>query len=136
VAEARSGYPWDLAAIAALADGLELDPSVTYLIGENGSGDSTLLEAVAVAAGMNPEGGSSNFAFSTRVRTPGCNGAIPLTRGVRRPKTDFFLRAESLLNAATYLERLNEYRSTAIRCGPAAAPRCMINHTARRFSRR
>jgi predicted ATPase len=60
------GYPWELPAIAALADGLALHRKVTYLIGDNGSGKSTLLEAMAVAAAMNAEGGSSNFAFSTR----------------------------------------------------------------------
>ena len=108
VVETRSGYPWGLPLIAALADGLELHPSVTYLIGENGSGKSTLLEAIAVAAGMNPEGGSSNFSFSTRDSHSGLHAAIRLTRGVRRPKTDFFLRAESLFNAASYLERLAE----------------------------
>jgi predicted ATPase len=109
VAEIRSGYPWELPVIAALAAGLELHPSVTYLIGENGSGKSTLLEAIAVAAGMNPEGGSSNFSFSTRDSHSGLHAAIRLTRGVRRPRTDFFLRAESLFNAASYLERLAEY---------------------------
>jgi predicted ATPase len=62
----RSGYPWDLPATGALADGLPVHPKVTYLIGENGSGKSTLLEAVAVEAGMNAEGGSSGFACSTR----------------------------------------------------------------------
>ena len=62
----RSGYPWTLPAIAPLTAGLQPHPSVTYLIGENGSGKSTLLEAIAVAAGMNPEGGSSSFAFATR----------------------------------------------------------------------
>ncbi len=102
----RVGYPWDLPAVGALAEGLRLHRSVTYLIGENGSGKSTLLEAIAVAAGMNPEGGSSNFAFSTRDSHSGLAAAIQLIRGVRRPKTDFFLRAESLFTAATYLEEL------------------------------
>jgi predicted ATPase len=106
--ESRSGYPWELPAIAALADGIALDPRVTYLIGENGSGKSTLLEAVAVAAGMNPEGGSSNFAFSTRDSHSELSDAVRLSRGGRRPKTDFFLRAESLFTAATYLEQLAE----------------------------
>lgn len=104
--EQRDGYPWDLPAIEALANGLALDPRVTYLIGENGSGKSTLLEAIAVAAGMNAEGGSSNFAFSTRDSHSGLWQAISLVRGIRRPKTDFFLRAESLFTAATYLEQL------------------------------
>lgn len=33
---------------------------------------------------------------------------IRLVRGLRRPKTDFFLRAESLFTAATYLEQLDD----------------------------
>jgi predicted ATPase len=79
---------------------------VTYLIGENGSGKSTLLEAIAVAAGLNAEGGSSNFAFATRDSHSELWRRIRLIRGARRPKTDFFLRAESLFTAATYLEEL------------------------------
>ena len=51
--EGRVGHPWDLPAIARLAEGLELHPKVTYLIGENGSGKSSLLSAIAMAAGMN-----------------------------------------------------------------------------------
>ena len=104
----RNGYPWTLPAIAPLAGGLALHPSVTYLIGENGSGKSTLLEAIAVAAGMNPEGGSSSFAFATRASHSELSSAIRLVRGGRRPRTDFFLRAESLFNAATYLETLRD----------------------------
>lgn len=103
----RRGYPWALPALAALAgDGLALDPRVTFLAGENGSGKSTLLEAIAVAAGINPEGGSSNFAFATRESHSALGDAVRLVRGVRRPRTDFFLRAESLFTAATYLEGL------------------------------
>ena len=104
----RSGYPWTLPAIVPLSAGLALHPSVTYLIGENGSGKSTLLEAIAVAAGMNPEGGSSSFAFATRASHSALSSAIRLVRGGRRPRTDFFLRAESLFNAATYLEQLRD----------------------------
>ncbi len=54
----------------------------------------------------NPEGGSSNFAFATRDSHSELGAAIQLVRGIRRPKTDFFLRAESLFTAATYLEEL------------------------------
>ena len=90
---------------------MALHPKVTYLIGENGSGKSTLLEAIAVAAGMNPEGGSSNFAFSTRESHSPLADAIRLVRGSRRPRNDFFLRAESLFTAATYLDGLDDQRS-------------------------
>jgi predicted ATPase len=92
-----------------LVDEIRLHPRVTYLIGENGSGKSTLLEAVAVAAGMNAEGGSSNFNFSTRESHSDLWSAMRLVRGVHRPATDFFLRAESLYTAATYLEGLGPH---------------------------
>jgi predicted ATPase len=117
--EQRVGHPWDLPALADLADGVELHPKVTYLVGENGSGKSTLLAAIALAAGMSAEGGSSNFAFprdgaaaepyalSQRALQMGLGEALQLVRGSRRPKTDFFLRAESLFLAATYLEALD-----------------------------
>ncbi len=85
-----------------------LHPKVTYLVGENGSGKSTLLEAIAVAAGMNPEGGSSGFTFSTRESHSPLAGSIRLVRGPQRPRTDFFLRAESLFTAASYLEQLDD----------------------------
>lgn len=43
------------------SEGLSLMSPVTFLIGENGSGKSTIIEAVAVACGFNPEGGTRNF---------------------------------------------------------------------------
>jgi predicted ATPase len=106
VAIDTGAFPWSLPPVAALADGVELDPKVTFLVGENGSGKSTLIEALAVAAGMNPEGGSSNFSFSTRDSHSTLSEALHLERSLRRPKTDFFLRAESFFTAATYLESL------------------------------
>jgi predicted ATPase len=102
----QTGYPWNLPVVKALAQPLVLHPKVTYLVGENGTGKSTLLEALAIGAGMNPEGGSSNFAFSTRESHSALGEAVRLVRGARRPKTDFFLRAESFFTAATYLEDL------------------------------
>lgn len=104
--EDREGYPWALPAVAALAEGVELHPRITFLVGENGSGKSTLVEAIAAAAGMNPEGGSSGYSYATRESHSALADALTLVRGGRRPQTDFFLRAESLFTAATYLERL------------------------------
>jgi predicted ATPase len=106
--EARVGYPWELGVVRALTapGGLALHPAVTYLVGDNGSGKSTLMEALAVACGMNPEGGSSNFAFSTRESHSALGSELSLVRGARRWRTDFFLRAESLFTAATYLDDL------------------------------
>lgn len=117
---AEDGYPWNLPAVVAAREGVALHPKVTYFIGENGSGKSTLLEAIAVAAGMNAEGGSSNYEFSTRGSHSELWELVTLVRGVRQPRTDFFLRAESLFTAATYLEQLPEGLGARGR-GPLAA---------------
>ncbi|HVK72916.1 MAG TPA: AAA family ATPase [Kofleriaceae bacterium] len=98
-------YPFTLPAVQAL-DGLELAP-VTYFIGENGSGKSTILEALAVASGFNAEGGTTNFNFATRRSESPLHGCLRLARTPRRPRTGFFLRAESFYNVATEIERLD-----------------------------
>jgi predicted ATPase len=88
-------------------DRLQLHPAVTFLVGENGSGKSTLLEAMAVALGFNAEGGSRNFRFDTRASHSELHGFLRPVRGARRPTDGFFLRAESLFNVATEIERLD-----------------------------
>jgi predicted ATPase len=108
----REAYPWNLPAARALADGLLLDSKVTYLVGENGSGKSTLMEAIAVAAGMNPEGGSRHFSYATRESHSELSTAIRLVRGSRRERSSFFLRAESFFTAATYIENLSDERTS------------------------
>lgn len=87
--------------------GLDLGSSVTFFVGENGSGKSTLTEAIAVAAGFNPEGGSKNFAFSTYDSHSELADLITVSRGAY-PRDGFFLRAESLYNAASYIEELDK----------------------------
>ncbi len=99
-------FPYDLPAIRGLTT-LPFHPNVTFLVGENGSGKSTLLEAVAVACGLNPEGGSRNFHFATRASHSSLNESIRLARGVASPADCYFLRAESFYNVATELERLD-----------------------------
>jgi predicted ATPase len=102
-------YPLNLPVVAGLrrAGRLPLDPGVTFLTGDNGAGKSTLVEAIAVAAGFNPEGGSTNFRFSTRATESDLGSYLKLVRGISKPRTGFFLRAESYYNVATELERLN-----------------------------
>ena len=100
-------YPFCLDAVRNLSS-LKLHPSVTYIVGENGSGKSTLLEAVAVAWGFNPEGGTRNFAFGTYSSHSDLHQFIRLSRGIKKPKDGFFLRAESFFNVATEIERLDD----------------------------
>lgn len=100
-------YPFSIPALRGLAR-LDFHPAVTFLTGENGSGKSTLLEAIALAAGLNPEGGSKSFQFATRSSESSLHAHLTLIRGERRERDAFFLRAESLFNVATEIERLWE----------------------------
>src|SRR5687768_2320931 len=99
-------YPFCLSAVRRF-ERLTLHPKVTFLVGENGSGKSTLIEAIAVALGLNAEGGSRNFRFDTRASHSELYNYLRLVRGVARPKDCYFLRAESYFNLATELERLD-----------------------------
>lgn len=99
-------YPFCLPAVRAL-DQLDFHPKVTFFVGENGSGKSTLLEAIAVALGFNAEGGSKNFQFSTRRSHSELHGYLRIAKGFKRPRTGFFLRAESFFNVATEIENLD-----------------------------
>lgn len=100
-------YPFSIPAVNRLTS-LALHPKVTFLVGENGSGKSTLIEAIAIATGFNAEGGSQNFRFSTKVSESPLHETLRVVRGARRPKTGFFLRAESFFNVASEVERLNQ----------------------------
>lgn len=99
----KERYPFNIAFISELAD-LKIDNQVTFFLGENGCGKSTLLEAIALAHGLNAEGGSQNVTFKTRDSHSKLANYISLVYGIRRPKDSFFLRSESFFNLATQLE--------------------------------
>ena len=87
--------------------GLSFENPVTFLVGENGTGKSTLLEAIAVAAGFNPEGGTRNFTFSTRATHSELYRYLTVARRAH-PKDGFFLRAESFYNLASNIDEMDE----------------------------
>ncbi|MEQ8156178.1 MAG: AAA family ATPase [Clostridiaceae bacterium] len=101
-----SKYPYCLSAIKDLSM-LEFHPKVTYIVGENGTGKSTILEAIAVAYGFNPEGGTRNFNFSTNDTHSDLHENLKLVKGVKRPNDGFFLRAESFYNVATNIDEID-----------------------------
>ncbi|MCB2309126.1 AAA family ATPase [Clostridium estertheticum] len=101
-----SKYPYCLSAIKNLSI-LDFHPKVTYLVGENGTGKSTILEAIAVAYGFNPEGGTRNFNFSTKDTHSDLHKNLKLVKGVKRPNDGFFLRAESFYNVATNIDEID-----------------------------
>ena len=85
---------------------VEMEKPVTFFVGENGTGKSTLLEAIAVAYGFNPEGGTKNFRFSTEDSHSALWENLTLVK--RSYASDgFFLRAESFYNVASYIDRMD-----------------------------
>ncbi len=104
----NSSYLRKLPVIKYLSNNTSLNFSsnVTFFVGENGTGKSTLLEAIAVASGFNAEGGTRNFNFSTNKTHSELFEHITLVKKAHA-KDGFFLRAESLYNMATNIEELD-----------------------------
>ena len=100
-----NAYPFSIPALRGLEE-LGLDPAVTFFIGENGSGKSTIVEAIAIAAKLNPEGGSRFVRLKTVDAHSGLHRHVRLVRGTRRIRDGYFLRAESFFNVASYFEQM------------------------------
>ncbi|WP_459500269.1 AAA family ATPase [Bacillus sp. C1] len=103
-------YPYCLPAIRTLQS-LSFHPNVTFIIGENGTGKSTLLEAIAIALGFNAEGGTKNFRFATHDSHSSLHKYIRVTKSFATPKDGFFLRAESFYNVASYIDEIDAVNS-------------------------
>ncbi|GMA32626.1 AAA family ATPase [Litorihabitans aurantiacus] len=98
-------WPATLPAVRqVLTDGLELGP-VTVITGENGSGKSTLVEALAIAYGLNAEGGSTGAQHASRPSESSLGEHLRVVRGAGASKKGFFLRAETMHAFYSYLER-------------------------------
>jgi predicted ATPase len=100
-------YPFSVAAIRNL-DELNLRSRVCLFSGENGTGKSTLLEAIAAHYGFGPEGGNRSFGNDS---TKSNHSVDPLMRALRlsfdrRTGAGYFLRAESFFNTASYIDEI------------------------------
>lgn len=103
-----SKYPFNIKCLNNFEE-LKIDTPVTLFYGENGVGKSTLVEAIAIALGLNPEGGSNNMQFSNYDDYSELYKYLKISKlGI--PSTKFFLRAESFYNTATSIHRdFNNY---------------------------
>ncbi|KEI10776.1 AAA family ATPase [Clostridium novyi] len=86
---------------------LSIETPITFFVGENGTGKSTLLEGIALSYGFNAEGGSLDYNFVTNDSHSDLYKFVKLTKGVIKPKDGFFLRAESFYNLASYVDELD-----------------------------
>ncbi len=104
--DAAAAFPFTVPAVRELG-ALELAAPVTFLVGENGSGKSTVLEAVAAAAAL-PTVGSDEVKDD---RTLGAQRRLAqhlkLTWN-RRTHRGFFLRAEDFFGFARRVSRMRD----------------------------
>lgn len=102
-------YPFSLPIIRNLKE-IRFPTQVTFFVGENGTGKSTLLETIAYHAGFGAEGGSRNISFKTSAENVYAGTkklASYMTLSWRqKPKDGYFFRAESFYNVANYLDYL------------------------------
>ena len=99
-------YPYNLPIVQNI-EKLMLHKNVTFIIGENGTGKSTLLEAVATQYWLNPEWWSQNISFSTETTHSSLSEIIRIAKGFRKAKDSYFLRAESFYNVASEIDELD-----------------------------
>jgi predicted ATPase len=102
-------YPFCIPAIKKLKT-LKFHPDVTVFVGENGSGKSTLIEGIAVALGFNPEGGTKQSQFTTSRTHSELHNHLRLVKSFKKPGDEYFLRAESFYNLATFMEETGYLR--------------------------
>ena len=106
--ESYDEYPFNIDVVKNFDD-IDIEKPVTFLVGENGVGKSTFIEALAVALNLNPEGGTQNFNF----RTNDTHSILSEYIGISKygtPQNKFFLRAESFYNVASEIDRLGAER--------------------------
>jgi predicted ATPase len=104
-ADDDAAYPFHLPAVRGL-ESIEFAP-VTVFVGDNGTGKSTLIEALAVAAGFNAEGGSRNLRFETYATHSPLASRLRMTWRTR-PQWGWFLRAETFYGMASHIHRDND----------------------------
>lgn len=99
-----SVYPFSIPVVRSM-DVIVPHADVTFFVGENGAGKSTILEAIAVAMGLPSEGGHRDV-FRDQQDVSSLQDCLKLVKSFRKPRDTFFLRAESLFNVATFYENV------------------------------
>jgi predicted ATPase len=105
----EEGFPFEVPAVADV-EALRLDAPVTLIAGDNGSGKSTIVEAIAEAIGFGAEGGElERLGELPAVPRPVLGGALVPDLTDTKPRTGYFLRAESFFNIAAFVDSQGEF---------------------------
>jgi len=108
----KKEFPFNL---PLLSDGLEIefDNPTTFFVGENGSGKSTILEAIAAKCGFSLTGGNRNHVLEDQA------AHVPLASAAKlfwlpRVNKGFFMRAESFFDFATQIDEIAKTDSSVL----------------------
>ena len=102
-------YPFTIPAIRDFVQ-MDFHRDVTFFVGENGSGKSTMLEALAVALGFGKDGGTRSVRITAvSDQVSGLHEHLRLSKSYKKPDDSYFLRAESFFNVASYMDEMPEY---------------------------
>lgn len=102
----RERYPFNIPALNDIQS-ISMDRNVVFLVGENGTGKSTLLEAIANACDFSTISGGRNHLLVDGRGDFSLSDIIALSWFPKVEK-GFFLRSESFFNFANYLDDLAE----------------------------
>ncbi|HTV71026.1 MAG TPA: AAA family ATPase [Rhizobiaceae bacterium] len=104
----KDRYPFNLPLFRDGDFELEFTSAITILVGENGTGKSTLLEAIAGLAGYDEAGGGKGYMPTDHSQALAASGKLLATalRASWLPKVTqgWFFRAESFFTVARYLD--------------------------------
>ena len=98
-------HPYNVPAVREL-ESLRFHADVTFFIGENGAGKSTMLESIALALGFSMEGGTKSVRLNTAGEAAPLYQSLRLAKSFMKPRDEYFFRAESFHNVATYMEEV------------------------------
>lgn len=104
-------YPFSVPAIRSFKE-LTVRSRVCFFVGENGTGKSTLLEAIAAHYGFGREGGTRSFANDSTASNHSIDSLMSALRLSfdKRTGAGYFLRAESFFNVASYIDEIGVTR--------------------------
>ena len=103
-------YPFDLPIFLGRDFELEFSTAITIIVGENGTGKSTLLEAIAAIAGYDEAGGGKGYMpvdHSSAIDRSGISlGSAMRAHWLPKVTAGWFFRAESFYSVARYLDEV------------------------------
>lgn len=104
----RKEYPFNLPWLADPEFELDFTAAVTIIVGENGTGKSTLIEALAGLSGYDEAGGGKGYRPVDHSRAIDTSGSAlgEVMRAAWLPKVTngWFFKAESFFSVARYLD--------------------------------